>query len=112
MLVCDVPRPGAWQVPWTRMVPPANVDSPNWQALPLLAGFIIRWVGLAASAGVMHEELVCGRPISARIAASCCGGAPGRSIEVNCTVVSHIPGWSETALGEQANSSAKGSAGS
>ena len=58
MLVCDVPRPGAWQVPWTRMVPPANVDSPNWQALPLLAGFIIRWVGLAASAGVMHEELV------------------------------------------------------
>src|ERR1700712_3293153 len=104
MLVCDVPRPGAWQLPWTGMGPPAKGESVNWQALPLLPGFIIRWVGLAASAGVMHEELVCGRPISARIAASCGGGAPGRSTEVNWTVVSHMPGWSETALGEQANS--------
>jgi hypothetical protein len=54
----------------------------------------------------MHSEWVCGRLIIARIAASSAGGAPGTSIEVNWTVVSHMPGWSETALGEQANNSA------
>src|SRR3954471_19507423 len=112
IFVCEVPRPGAWQVPSTRIVPAAKVESPNWQALPLLPGFIIRWVGLAASSAVMHSERVCGRLIIARIAASSAGGAPGTSIELNWTVVSHMPGWSETGLGEQANRIIIGSAGS
>src|SRR4051812_9841902 len=50
----------------------------------------------------MHSEKVCGWLISARICATWASGAPGISIELNWMVFSHWPGWSDTALPEQA----------